>query len=598
MAKALQVQSINGLSPEFIAAALRIAISLTEQVANHNVEASDHGALPPPFPVSFIDWTDSVEVALSEGDDDDLLLDLPGCETESGADGYHLNVTGAKFVHYDHNSYQTNILNEEFQRIYSLGLVFYQLFSVGQVSLTPELLVVSSPNGELDNFSRALNVSENPADENNTKSPTRESESSALKRRSSVSSSSRISCPGIVQCDESINVLRMQGVPSSICDLIRNMIDCINGSLMGNESYSKISDVTLDLQLMLQKPTIYLNPLDKENIIQVGLELDENMPFGRDKELATLQSAYQRSIAGSSELAVITGLSGSGKTMIANCFRDFVTASGGLFVPGKFDQMGSNSSLVIASAFNTYCETLDREENSVQAALVAYNLGATLGKDVHYLTRMIPNLRHVLNDDFDESFSYQECKDDQARIRHLLSQFVDVICDCSEKPIVLFIDDMQWSDSYSISIINHLLKSRRDGKLFFLGSYRDDELGIDHPLWSITTSAKSYGFAMTSINVVYLTKKAVNLFLSDLLQLLPRLVASLSDIVFHKTQGDPLFITRMLLSLNRKGLLYISLARDRMLFRAYIFLLTIDETNALHFSASLLIERTNEPVLH
>ena len=159
MAKALQVQSIYGLSPEFIAAALRIAISLTEQVANHNVEASDHGALPPPFPVSFIDWTDSVEVALSEGDDDDLLLDLPGWETESGADGYHLNVTGAKFVHYDHNSYQTNILIEEFQRIYSLGLVFYQLFSVGQVSLTPELLVVSSPNGELDNFSRALNVS-------------------------------------------------------------------------------------------------------------------------------------------------------------------------------------------------------------------------------------------------------------------------------------------------------------------------------------------------------------------------------------------------------------------------------------------------------
>eukprot|EP00956_Cyclotella_meneghiniana_P019133 scaffold32530_cov44-Cyclotella_meneghiniana.AAC.6 len=565
MAKAFQVQSNGGLSPEFIAAALRIAISLTKQVANHNVEASEDGALPPPFPVSCIDWTDSVEVVLSASGDD-VLLDLPGCETEYGADD-HLNVADAKFVHNDHNSYQTNIPNEESQRIYSLGLVFYQLFSLGQVSLTPELLVVSSPNGELDNFSRALNVSDNRADQNNIKSPTRESEYSALKRHSSVSSRSRISCPGIVRCDESINVLRIQGVPSSICDLIRNMIDCINGSLMGNESYSKISDVTLDLQLMLQNPTIYLDPLDKEKIIQVGLELDENMPFGRDEELAMLQSAYQKSIAGSSELAVITGLSGSGKTMIANRFRDFVTASGGLFVSGKFDQMGSNSSLVIASAFNTYCEALAREENSVQAALIAFNLGATLGKDVHYLARMIPNLCHVLNDDFDRSFSYQECKDVQARIHHLLSRFVDVICDCSEKPLVLFIDDLQWAHSSSISIINHLLKSRRDGKLFFLGSYRDDELGIDHPLWSIMTGAKSYGFTTTSVKVVYLTKKAVNQFISDLLQLLPRLVASLSEIVFHKTRGDPLFISRMLLSLNRKGLLFFSLTRDRT-FRA------------------------------
>ena len=262
--------------------------------------------------------------------------------------------------------------------------------------------------------------------------------------------------------------------------------------------------------------------------------------------------------------------------MIANRFGDFVTASGGMFVSGKFDQMKGNSFLVIASAFDSYCEELAREENSVQAALVSFKLESTLGKDVYYLTKMIPNLSHVLNDDFNESFSYQECKDAQKRIHFLLSQFVDVISDCSEKPMVLFIDDMQWADSSSISIINQLLQSSRSrqngkGKFFFLGSFRteDNESEIEfinHPFWSTIASAIIDGFMTTSLKLVYLTKDVVNQFVADLLHLSPRLVANLSDIVYHKTKGNPLFISRMLLSLNRKGLLYLSLTRNRTFF--------------------------------
>ena len=607
-----QLQPSNdGLSPEYIAAALRIALSLTKQANNNDDDCSEDRGLPPPFPISCIDWTDSIEVTLKKSDDSENTG--PSQKREDGADENiggaaapvppHLNVAGAKIVCNGHidESYQVNNTDNELQRIYSLGLVLYQVFSIGQVPLAQELLVVSSPDGEftpfsscpgpmndrgshsnvttahLDNFARTLNVSDEGVHANghisSTKRPARESETSTIKRRFS-SSRSKISS-GIVRCDEPIDLLRMQGVPSSICDLIYNMIDCINGSLMGNESYSRMSDVTLDLQLMLHKPSIYLDPLDKDRMLQVGLELDENMPFGRDQEFATLQSAYQRSISGSSELAVITGLSGSGKTMIANRFGDFVTASGGLFVSGKFDQMKGNSDLVIASAFNEYCESLAREENSVQAALVSFKLEAALGKDVYYLTRMIPNLSHVLNGglDEDESFSYQECIDAQKRIHYLLSLFVDVICDCSEKPMVLFIDDLQWANSASISIINQLLQSSRSrqdtaGKFFFLGSFRIEdsasEIGFNHhPFWSTIASANSYGCTTTTVNLVYLSKDVVSQFVADLLHLSPRLVASLSDIVFHKTKGNPLFIARMLLSLNRKGLLYLSLTRNR-----------------------------------
>jgi predicted ATPase len=55
----------------------------------------------------------------------------------------------------------------------------------------------------------------------------------------------------------------------------------------------------------------------------------------------------------------------------------------------------------------------------------------------------------------------------------------------------------------------------------------------------------------------------VTQFVSNLLRLSPRLVGSLSDIVYHKTKGNPLFVSKMLLSLNLEGLLNLNLARRR-----------------------------------
>ena len=649
MDKALQHESSNNLSPECISAALRIAISLAEQV-----DSSEDGVLSPPFPMSRVDWADCIEVSLKTSDNllDSASQDLQtdnavACQRgehgpqEVGVEQSipsHLNVAGAQILHNDHSQTNTNttLINGELQRmfIYSLGLVFYQLFSLGQVPLTPELLVVSCPNGELrllsscsrpvndretinnngeaaplDNFAVALNVSadhkvngngmKRPTREsessplngstnidgngeanfetvsnvsgdqvngNNIKRSTRESEPSAAKRQISVSTRSTISSCGIVSCDLPIDLLRMQGVPSSLCDLIYNMIDCINGDLMGNDSYTKISDVAMDLQLMLQKPSIYLDPLNMDKIVEDGLGLDETRLIGKDQEFSALQSAYQRSTSGSSELALITGLSGTGKTMLANQFGSFVTANGGLFFSGKFDQMGCNSFPVIASAFDKYCEELAREESTVQSVLVAFKLREALGDDVHYLTRMIPNLSKILNEEVDETFSNQECIDAQRRIHYLLTQFVDVICECSEKPIVLFVDDLQWADSASISIVNQLLHgspSRQNGKFFFLGSLRDDEVGNDHPFWSIIQSTTSFGYTITKVMLEYLTEQVVKQFISDLLHTTPRQVARLSDIVFRRTKGNPLYVSKMLLSLNRKGLLYVSLRRNR-----------------------------------
>jgi predicted ATPase len=271
-------------------------------------------------------------------------------------------------------------------------------------------------------------------------------------------------------------------------------------------------------------------------------------------------------MAGSAELAIISGVSGSGKTTMANKLGAFVIANGGSFLSGKFDQMTIQSFSAIASAFDNFCSSLVFDCDT--SSLIASKLRAALGSDLHFLAQMIPNLRLILNDEdasCDPIYN-QDCVDAQQRLYYLLCQFVEVICTCLEGIIVLFIDDMQWADPASISIISHLLKTSRSmqgGKLFFLASCRDDEMTSDHPFRTMIESVSSFGFKTTEVKLGCMTKDTVNNVVSNLLHLSPRLVASLSDVVYHKTKGNPLFVSKMLRSLNREGLLRVSLTRHR-----------------------------------
>lgn len=639
--RATEIQGIcNGkpLTQAYLATSLRIAVSLTEQISEAEElhaagRSSSLDSLPPPFPVSFIDWADCVTVGLKLSScDNEFLRSLPidryvvntsccdeqvqpedfekllklivedaeeeekervrevedfGTASEDETDSFlnvdwaHLSNGSSHDLYLNSNSHVDTPIAKQL-RMYSLGLVLYHIFSGGD--LPPrDLLVVYSPDGSSltamtsSSFSTSVIVSDGirgRGSSNHDLAPPKESDNvpfvdcAGRSKRQFYSPRHSTSSSGRSICNASVDHLHMKGVPTSLCDLIHNMIDCINGDFMGNDSYDKMSDVTTDLQSMLSKPSVYLHDLDVNKVLLTGLELDETT-FNRDRELASLQSAYQRSVLGSSELAIITGVSGTGKSTLATKFGDFVTANGGLFLSGKFDQIKHVKPFsAVASAFNAYCDVLAREKASERAMLVASNLKAALGSDLYYLIQMIPSLGRILQEHSNDYIPPgRDCVNAQERLHYLFCQFVEVISSCSGSPMTLFMDDVHWADSASISIICQLLKTSRSMKgskhFFFLGCCRDDEMGSDHLFWTMIDSVRSFGFTAALVKLECMDKGAVNTFLSTLLHLSPRLVGSLSDIVYHKTKGNPLFVSRMLISLNREGLLRLSLTRHR-----------------------------------
>ena len=85
----------------------------------------------------------------------------------------------------------------------------------------------------------------------------------------------------------------------------------------------------------------------------------------------------------------------------------------------------------------------------------------------------------------------------------------------------------------------------------------------DHPAMKTIVKLRDNGISITTEHLDCMDKVAVKEMVSQVLCLPCRLVNSLSDVCYQKTQGNPLFLSRLLLSLNKDGILRFSLKKHR-----------------------------------
>ena len=118
--------------------------------------------------------------------------------------------------------------------------------------------------------------------------------------------------------------------------------------------------------------------------------------------------------------------------------------------------------------------------------------------------------------------------------------------------------------SASIGAIRQLLllskSSYPDSRFFFLGSSREEEL--QDPFGTMLSSISQFVHTKT-VKLSCMDKETTNSMVSDLLCLSPRLTRKLTEIIFHKTKGNPLFFAQLMMSLYRDGSIRLSLNRRR-----------------------------------
>jgi hypothetical protein len=135
--------------------------------------------------------------------------------------------------------------------------------------------------------------------------------------------------------------------------------------------------------------------------------------------------------------------------------------------------------------------------------------------------------------------------------------FVETISSSSTVMVTLCLDDVQWMDMASISVMKRVLAQR------YNKCCRHDEMSDTHPFWGMIESVCSNGTLSVSVELKNVDANTLENVISDLLCPSPRLVKPLAGIVHSKTKGLPLFVSEMLRALNRDGLLLVDLDSRR-----------------------------------
>lgn len=273
--------------------------------------------------------------------------------------------------------------------------------------------------------------------------------------------------------------------------------------------------------------------------------------YGREKELETLMVGFER-IAGSSELMLIAGYSGIGKSALVQEVYKPITRRKGYFISGKFDQFQRN---IPYSALIQVFQELIRQlltESPQQVAQWRSQLLRALGMNGQVVIDVIPEVELIIG----EQSPVPELapRETQNRFNLVFQKFIQVFTQ-ADHPLVIFLDDLQWADSASLKLIQLLMTAPDSQYLFLVGAYRSNEVSAVHPLSVTIETIQQAGGIVSQIDLLPLEAITVQQLMAETFNCDLSQVGPLSELVMQITHGNPFFINEFLKSLYTEGLL-------------------------------------------
>ncbi len=274
--------------------------------------------------------------------------------------------------------------------------------------------------------------------------------------------------------------------------------------------------------------------------------------YGREDEVKTLLEAFDRVTNHQTELMLVAGFSGIGKTAIINEVHKPIVEQRGYFIKGKFDQFNRN---IPFSAFvQTFRDLMGQllSENDTQLSTWKTKILAALGDNGQVIIEVIPELEQIIGQQLPApNLSGNSA---QNRFNLLFQKFIQVFTS-KEHPLVIFLDDLQWADLASLKLMQVLTDDSEGGYLLLIGAYRDNEVSAAHPLMLTLEEIAKAKVKINIITLAPLSPASLNQLVADTLSCSLEVSQPLTKLVYQKTKGNPFFSTQFIKSLHEDGLI-------------------------------------------
>jgi predicted ATPase len=275
--------------------------------------------------------------------------------------------------------------------------------------------------------------------------------------------------------------------------------------------------------------------------------------YGRSREIETLLASFERVVAsGRPELVLVSGYSGIGKSSVVNELHRVLVPTRGLFASGKFDQYKRDIPYAtLGQAFQSLIRPfLGKSEAELNAWREA--LREALGPNGQLMVDLVPELKLIIGEQ--PPLPDLPPQDAQGRFQLVFQRFIGVFAR-PEHPLALFLDDLQWLDAATLDLLEDLLTRPDVRHLMLIGAYRDNEVSSAHLLMRKLEAIRNSGAVVREIILAPLTEGDVRQLISDSLRCEAEPTASLAQLVYQKTAGNPFFAIQFISALAEEELL-------------------------------------------
>src|SRR4028118_78987 len=264
-------------------------------------------------------------------------------------------------------------------------------------------------------------------------------------------------------------------IPKTVSDIVMKLM-----AKTAEERYQSAFGIKADLEECLnqlhQHNVISVFPLARRDISD-KFQIPQKL-YGREREIDALLSAFERVTSDKSELMLIAGYSGIGKSALVQELYKPITQKRGYFISGKFDQYQRNIPYsAVVSAFQELVKQL-LTESEEQLQEWREKLLAALGINAQVVIDVIPEIEVIIGKQ--PAVPELGSTEAQNRFNFVFQNLIKVFTNPGH-PLALFLDDLQWADGASLKLMQLLMTASYPG-LFLIGAYRDNEVSSAHSL--------------------------------------------------------------------------------------------------------------------
>ena len=251
-------------------------------------------------------------------------------------------------------------------------------------------------------------------------------------------------------------------------------------------------------------------------------DVDQTAPLtsgfvGRVAELERMQACWRDAQDGRPQLLLVTGEAGIGKTRLADELAAWAAHRGVTVAHARSYAAEGDLGFGVVASWLRNAEVLARLRHSQVA-------------DCAELSRIVPELG-------EPGAPPQRSVAELDTLR--LFDAAALALTSRHEPLLLVVDDAQWSDAPSLQFVHYLMRREATSALLVVATVRREDLGPHHPLVSLV-DALTIADTLTEVALGRLSPAETHALASDLTG--SEMEEQAADALYAETEGNPLFV--------------------------------------------------------